>query len=123
MAKILIVEDDSSLRVVIRMLLEQDGYEVDEAPNGRVALEGLAGTAPDLVLVDSKMPFLDGPALIERLRAEPRFASIPAVLMTGFSPGAEDKHRADVVIVKPFEKSQLIGVVRRLLAERELRSG
>lgn len=112
MAKILVVEDDPSLRVVIRLVLEQAGHEMTEAPHGRAALDRLDGYVPDLMLVDSRMPILDGAGLIERVRADPAFASIPIVLLTGFS----DVHAgADAVVAKPFEREQLLSVIERLL--------
>lgn len=112
LAKILVVEDDASLRVVIRLVLEQAGYDMTEAPNGQVALDMLNGDPPDLILVDSKMPILGGAQVIEHVRAEPAYASIPIVLLTGFS----DTHAgADAVVAKPFERTQLLDVIERLV--------
>lgn len=112
LAKILVVEDDPSLRVVIRMVLEQAGHEMSEAPHGRAALDQLNGDLPDLILVDSKMPILNGAELIEQLRANPAYASIPIVLLTGFS---ETNPHVDAIVAKPFDKTHLVNVVGRLL--------
>ncbi|HVH64010.1 MAG TPA: response regulator [Candidatus Dormibacteraeota bacterium] len=111
-AKILVVEDDPSLRVVLRLVLEQAGHEMTEAPHGRAALDQLDRDVPDLMLVDSRMPILDGAGLIERVRANPAYESIPIVLLTGFS----DAHPgADALVKKPFEKADLLKVVANLL--------
>lgn len=112
LAKILVVEDDPSLRVVVRMVLEQAGHEMTEASHGRAALDQLERGIPDLMLVDEKMPILNGPELIEQLRENPVYASIPIVLLTGFS----DTHpKVDAIVTKPFDKTHLLNVVERLL--------
>lgn len=93
-------------------MLEQAGHVMTEAPNGRAAIEMLDGDVPDLMLVDSKMPVLNGGELIDFLRANQTYASIPIVLLTGFS----DTHpKADAVVNKPFDRLQLLDVVGRLL--------
>lgn len=117
--RILVVEDDASLRTVIRLVLEQEGYEIAEAANGRIALEQIDEQEPDLVLVDAKMPVLTGEELIDRLRADPRHASIPAVLLTGLPSAVREQTPADAVIAKPFEKSQLLRVINDLLGARQ----
>jgi CheY-like chemotaxis protein len=115
-AKILVVEDDPSLRTVIRLVLEQEGYEIAEASNGQVALDELDDHRPDLIIVDAKMPILTGPQLIERIREQPARARIPVILLTGL-PGAVPQHvKADMVVAKPFEKKELVDVIGRLLA-------
>ena len=58
--RILIVDDDESIRQIVGMCLTDEGYEVFEAPNGQVALERLAEAQPDLILLDLRMPVMDG---------------------------------------------------------------
>lgn len=118
--EILVVEDDPSLRAVIRLVLEQAGYEIAEAPNGAEALKRLAHKAPDLMLVDARMPLMSGEELIQRVRAEPAHSAIPVVLLTGFSELVQAKGQADAVIAKPFEKDQLLKVVDDLLRSARL---
>lgn len=118
LAKILVVEDDPSLRTVIRLLLEPQGHEISEAGNGKAALEQLADRIPDVMLVDEKMPLLSGTELIRLVRADPRYTSIPTVLLTGFSDLARDRQDADAVIAKPFAKGQLFEVIGRMLSRR-----
>lgn len=116
-AKILVVEDDSSLRAVIRLVLEQADYEVAEASNGRAALDGLGSDVPDLIIADAKMPFLTGAELIERLRADAAHSSIPVVLMTGLPDSLPDLVRPDAVVAKPFDKDDLLELIGRLLGQ------
>jgi two-component system chemotaxis response regulator CheY len=114
-AKILVVEDDASLRTVIRLVLEQADHEVSEAPNGQSGLDQLQHSAPDLILVDSKMPVLTGTEFIGRLRAKPAYAGVPVVLLTGL-PGSVPDAAADAVVAKPFEPEDLLRVIGGLLA-------
>lgn len=116
-AKILVVEDDSSLRTVIRLVLEQADYEVAEASNGRAALDCLRADVPDLILADAKMPLLTGTELVERLRGDETHSSIPIVLLTGLPESVPDTVRPDAVLAKPFDKNALLKLVDRLLAE------
>ena len=75
MSRILIVEDDSNLRVVIRMVLERAGYEVTEARHGAEALESIGVEMPDLVIADMTMPVMTGVELIDRIHANAATAS------------------------------------------------
>lgn len=95
------------------MVLEQAGHAMTEAPHGDAALNQLNDELPDLMLVDSKMPILDGAGLIARMRANPAHRSVPIILMTGFS----DRHPlADAVVPKPFDKQQLLDEIDRLVS-------
>ncbi len=113
--KLLVVEDDPSLRTVIRLVLEQAGYEVTEASNGRAALDLLDKGSPDLILVDAKMPVLGGAEFIGEIRREPAHAEIPVVLLTGLPGSVPGDLRPDAVIAKPFDKNDLLKVIGGLL--------
>ena len=116
MPRILVVEDDPTLRGVIRLVLEKHGYLVDEAPHGTAALELLAGDMPDVAVVDSRMPLMNGGELIARMRADARTAAIPVVLLSGFGEEAGGAQAADAVLSKPFEPQHLLDTVRSLAA-------
>jgi CheY-like chemotaxis protein len=111
--RILVVEDDPSLRVVIRMVLERGGYEVDEAAHGRAALDRVAASRPDMVLADMKMPIMGGLELIDRLRSSPASAQIPVVLLSGV--GFSEGHPASAVVTKPFEPADLLATISSVL--------
>ena len=116
MHTVLVVEDDSTLRAVIRLVLEREGYQISEAQNGRAALTAMAGEMPDVAVVDLKMPVMDGGELIKHMRADARLAAIPIVLLSGFGENIDGGHAADVVLAKPFEPQRLLQRLRTLVA-------
>lgn len=115
MGCILVVEDDASLRTVIRMVLEKAGYAVDEARHGAAALDLIHEDKPDLVIADRRMPIMTGLELIREMRAQPATARIPVVLLSGLRDDVEPAERADAVIFKPFEPEDLLRTIRDLL--------
>jgi CheY-like chemotaxis protein len=116
--RVLIVEDDQSLRVVIRMVLEQARYEVLEARHGAAALELMESELPDLVVADLRMPLMNGVELIGRLRSNPKTASIPIVLLSGLLPDPEVTGLASAVVAKPFEPANLLAAISNSLNAR-----
>jgi CheY-like chemotaxis protein len=116
--KVLIVEDDQSLRVVIRMVLEQAGYAVVEASHGAAALELMESEMPDLVLADVRMPHMSGVELTARLRSSSRTASVPIVLLSGLVLDPEVARLADAVVAKPFEPADLVAAISGSLDAR-----
>jgi CheY-like chemotaxis protein len=117
--RILIVEDDQSLRVVIRMVLEKARYDVLEARHGAAALELMENEMPDVVVADLRMPIMSGIELIGRLRASPATASLPVVLLTGLLPDREVTRLANAVVAKPFEPADLLAAIRSSLNSEE----
>jgi two-component system, NtrC family, sensor kinase len=99
---VLVVDDDPATRELLRRTVEAGGWSVEEAENGRVALERVAAHRPALVLLDLMMPELDGFGLAAALRAEPRWRGIPIVVIT-----AKELSEA--------ERAQLAGSVERVL--------
>ena len=116
--RVLIVEDDPNLRVVIRMVLEQARYEVLEARHGAAALELMESDMPDLVLADLRMPLMSGVELIGRLRSSPKTASLPIVLLSGLLPDPEVTRLANAVVAKPFEPADLLAAISGSLNTR-----
>ncbi len=112
MSRILIVEDEPHIRELLRMQLELNGFEVEEACDGVEALEQAERLHPDVVLLDVMMPRMDGYETLRRLRASYSTRSIPVIMLTakntredtmsGFREGAND------YIVKPFERDELL---------------
>jgi CheY-like chemotaxis protein len=118
-ARILLVEDDSGIRESVAECLEIEGYEVAALSNGPDALEWLSREIPDVLLVDLVMPLMSGGELLDRVRADPRLASVPAVLMTAAIPTARSPvPKADALLPKPFEMDALLDVVGRLAGAR-----
>jgi CheY-like chemotaxis protein len=117
-ARILLVEDDPALRCVLSELLEENGYEVACATDGRDALAQLGtAPAPSVILLDLAMPVMDGWSFRAEQRRNPRLAAIPTVVLSG-SLGADPRalEGLDVAatLAKPFEIELLIATVRRL---------
>lgn len=120
MARILVIDEDSLLRANLRRLLVLEGHEVVEASGGCEGVELALADPPDAVLCDLVMPDLDGAVVCERLRADPRTARVPFVLVTGSVTGTEHAHvapvDADGYVTKPFELECLLGVLAHVLA-------
>ena len=115
MARILVVDDESSMRFLLRLAFEIGGHQVEEAPNGVVAIQAVEKGAPDLVATDFMMPLMNGGELIGRLRANPATADVPVILVSS-SPGSERKTAADAFFSKPFDPTELAECAARLLA-------
>jgi len=121
--RILVVDDDASVRFLLRLLFESVGYQVSEAQHGVAALIRLKEALPDLVVTDIMMPVMDGAQLIKRLKSDERTAALPIVAITG-TPGAKEAARAaDVVMSKPFDHSNLLAAVGSLLVGQQLSAG
>ena len=115
MAEILVVDDESSMRFLLRMTFELAGHHVSEAADGVAAVEQVeGGRLPDLVATDFMMPRMNGGELIARLRRNPETAPIPIILVSS-SPGSENRTEADAFFRKPFNPEALNQCVTQLL--------
>ncbi|HEY6180583.1 MAG TPA: response regulator [Kofleriaceae bacterium] len=113
---VLIVDDEFGLADITAELLREAGYEVRLAINGQLGLDSLAAHPADLVLTDLMMPVMDGPEMIRQMRADPRFAAIPTILMTALPEAVpNDAAQYDVLLIKPFSLVEILDLVRRLL--------
>ena len=92
MIKVLIAEDNSVNRELLRELLELRGYAVLEACDGREAVQMIEQVQPELLLLDIGMPAMDGFAVIRRIRENPRWAKLPVVAVTAYAM-REDQQR------------------------------
>jgi CheY-like chemotaxis protein len=120
---ILVVDDDPSMRFMLRLILEGIGYEVSEAHHGAAALIRLEESLPDLLVTDMMMPVMDGGELIRQLRADPRTAGLLILVMSG-NPDAEEIGRdADAVMGKPFSPNDLETRVSLLLGAGKVDAG
>lgn len=90
---VLIVEDDARTRKMLRTRLEKQGWPVSEAENGRIALERVAETPPNLILLDLMMPEMDGFQFIDQLREDQRLRDIPVIIVTAKELSERDRQR------------------------------
>ncbi len=116
----LVVDDQESLRSLIRMNLELEGIDVVEAVDGQDGLDMAARCAPDLVTLDLVMPKMDGLAAAAALRADPLTEHLPIVMVTtSTSPvhlGRAHSIGVDAYLTKPFDPDELVRVVNGLLS-------
>jgi response regulator RpfG family c-di-GMP phosphodiesterase len=114
--RILLVDDDPGLRTLLRTTFEVADIEVDEAENAAVAQRRISRRRPDVIVLDVRMPGMNGIELTERLKSDRKTAGIPIVLLTG-SGGDEAELKAagaDAVMRKPFGPLELLALVERL---------
>jgi two-component system, sensor histidine kinase and response regulator len=119
--RILCIEDDAQMRLIVQMALESVGYEMEEAADGKQGLNRAMETTPDLILCDINMPGMDGFQTLEELRKHKSTSYIPFIFMTGDSPqkylrkgmnlGAND------FIMKPIDMQDLLKAVEVRLQE------
>ena len=122
--KILIIDDEAVNRAILEDYLSNFGYEIYMASNGSEGVDMLAKTAPDLVLLDIKMPDKDGFQTLEEIKRSPRFSNIPVLFLSalnrsnlkvkGLELGAED------YITRPFDKAELLARIRAALRRTNL---
>ena len=113
--RILIVEDDADLRSTLADAMRETGAEIAVAEDGLDALERLrAGPVPAVVLLDLRLPRLDGQEFLQELRADPRFEHLPVITMTA---GGSQAEAGDVVahLRKPMDLGGLLEIVGSLL--------
>ena len=108
--RILVVEDDRDVLDLLHQALAEEGYAVDLATDGVVALERVRADVPDLVIADVHMPRLDGGQLVRRLREW----NVPVILLTG-DPNWS-RTAGTVYVAKPFDLDHLLGIVANLLS-------
>jgi DNA-binding response OmpR family regulator len=106
----LVVDDDQALRMLCRVNLELEGFEVTEAGTLADADAALARDRPDVVLLDVHLGATDSSELLARLRRD----GIPVALVTGSVDADEYRDRADAIIAKPFQPTTLVETARRL---------
>jgi len=119
--RLLLVDDDPNLILLVKDYLEFRGYEVSSADNGRIALEQLQQDLPDLIICDVMMPEMDGYAFVESVREEQRTSWIPVIFLSAKGQ-SQDRIKglntgADVYMVKPFEPEELVAQVESSLAQ------
>lgn len=122
MPTILVVDDEPTIRLLVRAALQGRGYRLLEAGDGASALQMARSERPDLVLLDIALPRLSGLEVCRRLKEEPATAATPVLFLTGFAQQAE-RRAADAVggqgfIAKPFSPAALVQQIAKTLGSR-----
>lgn len=122
MAKILVVEDEPDIRMLTCFSLRYGGFEVVEAEHGQQAVDMVVAERPDLILMDVRMPVMDGLTACRAIKAMPDLAATPVVFLSalGQEQEIEEGRKAGAVayILKPYVPEELINKVRSLIAEQ-----
>lgn len=115
MKKILIVDDEESIRLLYKEELEEDGFAVELAKNGQEALEKLSLFKPDLITLDIKMPGLNGIETLKRIREMER--QVPIIMCSAYGEYKQDltTWASDAYVVKCADLTELKNTIRRLL--------
>ena len=115
MARVLVVDDDRSLRVLYSKELADEGYEVESASSGKEALESIARSRPDIIVLDIKMEGMDGLSVLDEVMK--RDKTIPVVLNTAYSNFKSDftTWSADAYVVKSSDLTELKETVKQIL--------
>jgi DNA-binding response OmpR family regulator len=123
-AKVLIADDQSAIRRIIRLTLESGHFDIFEAPDGMTALDLARREQPDLVFLDWTMPGIPGVEVCRRLRDDPDTGAMRIIMLTARSQPADREVAsamgADDYITKPFSPLELLGKVRDVLGPEAL---
>jgi CheY-like chemotaxis protein len=119
---VLIVDDEEDLADAAELLLRRRGFRTWKVHDGLAAVAAARELAPDLVLLDYELPELDGLQVLEKLRADPATAGIPALLSSAARVSMADIRKADGFLAKPFPEALLHEMVERVLRAKEARS-
>jgi len=122
MPKIMVVDDEENLLVLVKAILEQEGYEVITAENGKECLEKLKQVKPDLILMDMMMPGMTGKETLEKIRSDPKTKNLKVAFLTVArlsEVGKKDLKSMGVIdyITKPFNNTDLVNRVKKALQQ------
>lgn len=119
MQTVLVVDDEFGVAEVLQSILEDEGYRVGTAINGKQALARLTELTPDLIMLDYMMPIMDGTQTLAAIRANATFSKIPIIMMSSLEEASvrETCTDYDAFLRKPFRALAVLKVVQRLLEQ------
>jgi DNA-binding response OmpR family regulator len=121
--KILIVDDEISILVPLKFLLEKNNFDVDLAQSGRDALDKIAQSKPDLILLDIMLPDLDGYEIFQMIRENSDWDDIKVIYLSAKNRDVDIAKGlnlgVDTYVTKPFSNADLLQKVRILLSEKQ----
>jgi CheY-like chemotaxis protein len=118
---IVVVDDEPEMVLFLRSVLQDNGYRVLSAPNGRIGIEKIVEEKPDLVFLDVLMPVVQGTDALRYLRSRPELDKTKIVLMSSLTPKefdhtAADRNTADEYLLKPVSTRHILETVGKLLS-------
>ncbi len=121
-ARILIVEDHPTMREAMRLVLEGEGFDIDEASDGAQALVAVKEERPDLVLLDMSIPGVSGPEVLAAVKSDPATSEVRVIVVT--ATGEEGRAAAmaggaDHYFTKPFSPIALLNAVEEVLGPED----
>lgn len=123
MKKLLIIDDDESIRFSIKEIFEFEGFEVDEARDGNIGIKMTNEKLYDFVICDIEMPNINGYQVIKKLKNNPKYLTVPFIFLSGLNKPTDLvkglKMGADDYLTKPFDYTEIINVVNNKLAKKE----
>ncbi|MEP7292483.1 MAG: response regulator, partial [Chloroflexota bacterium] len=122
---VLVADDEINTTIMLQHIFERDGYQVERATDGYAAIEAAKRLLPDLILLDIRMPLLDGFEVLRLLRDDPQTAVIPTIIITANATAPADIERglslgADDYLQKPFAPQELLARARSKIRARQL---
>jgi DNA-binding response OmpR family regulator len=122
--KVMVVEDESDIREILKNLLEEEGFQVCALDNGLNLMQELQSYRPDLLLLDQILPGKTGVEAVREVRASENFGRLPIIMVTGLS-GEDDKVNAldlgaDDYVTKPFYPKELAARIKALARRTEI---
>lgn len=117
--RILVIEDEHEIALIIKMRLEIGGYEVVQAFDGEDGLHKARALSPDLILLDLVLPKLSGEQILRELKDSEQYRSIPIIVVTGLAQDAfsikDSVSKADAYFLKPFDTVELMAAITDFL--------
>jgi CheY-like chemotaxis protein len=121
MAKVLVAEDEPDIRMLTSFSLRYGGFEVVEAADGMEAVQLAERERPDAILLDVRMPRMDGLTACRAIKAKPGLADIPVIFLSALGQEAEVENGKEAgavaYILKPYVPDELIAQVRKVISE------
>lgn len=118
---VLYVEDNEYNLKIVRQLLARTSYRLIEAVDGQLGVETALRELPDLILMDIQLPKLSGLDATRRLRADPKTAAIPIIVITSFALSGDDQKAKDAgasaYLAKPYSPRELLQMIRKFVPE------
>ena len=125
--KVLVVDDEENIRMLVKFNLEKAGYEVLEASDGNKAIETAVNSTPDIVILDLMLPGIDGLEVCRNLKRHPRTAALPIIMLTAKSDEIDRviglELGADDYMTKPFSQRELVARIKAVLRRSNVAVG